>query len=136
MFRILALIVLLTGLTVRATAEDTPAEAIAEVISSQLADFNDRDTAGAFEYASPTIRGIFGDAANFGMMVERGYPMVWSNTNARFLDLEMRRDAWFQTVQVEDAQGVFHLLEYRMIETPDGWRIDGVRILPAPDLGV
>ncbi|ROU03813.1 DUF4864 domain-containing protein [Histidinibacterium lentulum] len=117
-------------------AQDAPADAIAAVISDQLANFNERDANAAFEHASPTIQGIFGNAANFGMMVQRGYPMVWTNGSTRFLDLEMRRGAWFQTVQIEDAQGVFHLLEYKMIETPDGWRIDGVRILPNPDLGV
>jgi len=136
LFRILAFIFLLTGAADRAMAEDTPADAISAVISDQLAHFNDRDAAAAFEHASPTIKGIFGNAASFGMMVERGYPMVWTNTDSRFLELEMRRGAWFQTVQIEDAEGVFHLLEYKMIETPDGWQIDGVRILPAPDLGV
>lgn len=93
MLRIFAFILLLTGLADRAGAQDAPADAIAAVISDQLADFNARDPAGAFEHASPTIKGIFGSAANFGMMVERGYPMVWTNSDTRFLELEMRRGA-------------------------------------------
>jgi len=31
--------------------------------------------------------------------------------------------------------GVVHILEYAMIQTADGWRIAGVQLLPAPDVG-
>jgi len=40
-----------------------------------------------------------------------------------------------QKVLVTDADGVPHLLEYQMIDTSDGWQINGVRILEAPQIG-
>jgi hypothetical protein len=38
-------------------------------------------------------------------------------------------------VLVTDAQGVPFVLEYQMIETPDGWQINGVQVLRAPEVG-
>jgi len=105
------------------------------VIGSQLEAFNDRDIAGAWGFASPRIQQLFGDWRNFGMMVERGYPMVWDNADVEFLGLETRPQGAVQRVLVRDAAGLAHILEYAMIETADGWRIAGVQLLPAPDVG-
>ena len=104
-------------------------EAIEDVIGSQLEAFNDRDVTTAFSFASPMIKGIFRDAGNFGMMVERGYPMVWDNADVRFLALREEAGMQIQTVMLRDAEGVFHTLDYAMIETPDGWQINGVQLV-------
>jgi len=119
-------------------AQDSGAQdsgAIEDVIGSQLQAFNDRDVDEAFSYASPMIKGMFGTPQNFGLMVERGYPMVWTNSDARFLDLREVAGRLYQRVLVRDAQGGLHVLEYQMIETPEGWQINGVSVLPAPDVG-
>ncbi|MEO9865774.1 MAG: DUF4864 domain-containing protein [Yoonia sp.] len=108
-------------------------EAIEDVIGSQLQAFNDRDVTEAFSYASPMIQGIFREPQNFGMMVERGYPMVWDNSDVRFLDLREEQGMILQRVMIKDAEGVIHTLEYAMIETPNGWQINGVALV-APDL--
>lgn len=113
------------------------AGAIAAVIGDQLQDFNARDVAGAWEHASPVIQRIFGTPENFGLMVETGYPMVWTNDGADFLDLRAGPEGrLWQRVRLRDAQGVPHLLDYLMVETPGGWLIDAVALLPAPDVGV
>ena len=84
---------------------------------------------------SPTIKRLFGDPGNFGMMVQRGYPMVWDNADVRFLDLrEIAGNLW-QQVMIRDANGGLHMLDYQMIETEDGWQINAVQLLPAPDVG-
>ena len=108
-------------------------EAIEDVIGNQLQAFNDRDVTEAFSYASPMIQGIFREPQNFGMMVERGYPMVWDNSDVRFLDLREEQGMILQRVMIKDAEGVIHTLEYAMIETPNGWQINGVALV-APDL--
>lgn len=119
------------------TEAPSPAEAaIAEVISSQLDAFNSGDVAAAWDHASPMIKGIFGTPQNFGRMVERGYPMVWRNSGARFTSTREAGDSIYQRVIVSDAEGAIHALEYKMIQTPEGWQIDGVSIVPAPELGV
>ena len=108
--------------------------AIETVISDQLADFNARDVPGAWEHASPTIQGMFGTPETFGTMVENGYPMVWDNSDARFFELREEAGALRQKVMIEDPQGRAWILDYEMIELPEGWKINGVQVLPAPDL--
>jgi hypothetical protein len=106
-------------------------EAIEDVIGSQLQAFNDRDVTEAFSYASPMIQGIFREPQNFGMMVQRGYPMVWDNVDVQFLDLREEDGVILQSVMVRGPDGVIHMLDYAMIETPDGWQINGVALVAA-----
>ncbi len=133
MRRLLAVIVLLLGLTGPLSAQD--AGAIRSVISNQLEAFNQRDVDGAFSYASPAIKGMFGTPQNFGRMVEQGYPMVWTNSDVEFLDLRDDGGRLVQRVMMRDPSGARHVLDYQMIETEQGWQINGVWIVPAPDVG-
>lgn len=110
--------------------------AIEDVIGRQLEAFNQRDVEMAWTYASPMIQGMFGNSANFGMMVQRGYPMVWTNSEVRYLELREIGGRLWQKVMVRDENGGLHILDYQMIETENGWQINGVSILPAPDVGV
>jgi len=109
--------------------------AIEDVIGGQLEAFNARDIEEAWTYASPNIKRLFGSSVNFGNMVQQGYPMVWDNDEVRFLDLRDVRGNLWQKVMVRDAQGGLHILDYQMVETADGWQINGVQLLPAPDVG-
>ena len=125
----------LVTLPLAAVAQDAgDSTAIEAVISDQLADFNARDVPGAWEHASPTIQGMFGTPETFGTMVENGYPMVWDNSDARFFELREEAGALRQKVMIEDPQGRAWILDYEMIELPEGWKINGVQGLPAPDL--
>lgn len=110
------------------------ADTAQDVISQQLKAFNDRDVPKAFTFASPTIKGIFGNARNFGDMVSRGYPMVWDNSDVRFLTSREEAGSVFEKVLVRDAQGNLHVLEYKMIPVDDSWQIDGVQLIPS-DVG-
>ncbi|PJI85280.1 uncharacterized protein DUF4864 [Yoonia maricola] len=111
------------------------ADAIESVIGNQLDAFNDRDVSEAWQYASPNIKRLFGTPDNFGMMVQQGYPMVWDNADVRFLELRDVAGNLWQKVMVRDAQGGLHILDYQMVETAEGWQINGVQLLPAPDVG-
>ncbi len=125
----------LIALPLGAAAQDAQDQAAIEaVITDQLSDFNARDVPGAWEHASPAIQGIFGTPENFGSMVRNGYPMVWDNREARFLDLADEGGALHQRVMIDDAEGRAWILDYEMIELPEGWRINGVQVLPAPDV--
>ena len=65
-------------------------------------------------------------------MVRNGYPMVWRPAEVRYLELrEIAGDLW-QMVQVTDAEGNVHLLDYQMIAGRDGWKINAVQLLQAP----
>lgn len=108
---------------------------IEATIGSQLDAFNAGDVDAAWSHASPTIKGIFGTPENFAMMVQRGYPMVWTNSERRYLELREIGGRLYQKVLVRDMAGGLHVLDYQMIETPEGWQINGVSVLPAPDVG-
>ena len=111
------------------------AEAIEDVIGSQLEAFNARDVTGAWQYASPNIKRLFGDPGNFGLMVQQGYPMVWDNAEVRFLELRDINGVLWQKIMLRDKAGNLHILDYQMVETAQGWQINGVQLLPAPDVG-
>ncbi len=132
-----ALMLLLFLTPARAGAEGPArAGAIEEVISSQIEAFRADDFDAAFDYASPTIRGMFGSPERFGRMVREGYPMVHRPETLRFGDLREARGRLWQRVIVSDAAGRVHLLDYQMIETDGGWRINGVVLVPAQEAGV
>lgn len=111
------------------------ADDIEDVIGNQLQAFNDRNVEGAWQYAAPNIQGMFGNPQNFGVMVQRGYPMVWTNRDVRFLELQDLGAVQIQRIMLRDMSGGIHVLEYQMVQTSLGWRIAGVQILPAPDIG-
>jgi hypothetical protein len=130
---VIGMVVALAGWAGVAVAQDAD---IREVIESQLEAFNARNVNEAWSYASPMIQGMFGNPTNFGVMVENGYPMVWTNNGAEFGELREVAGRLYQRVIVEDANGGRHVLEYQMIETGAGWQINGVVVLPPEDVGV
>ena len=133
MMRLLALVLGLWMAATSLVAQDR--DGIEEAIGSQLEAFSQRDVTGAWEYASPNIKRLFGTPDNFGMMVRQGYPMVWDNADVEFLELRDVLGFLWQRVLVRDRSGNFHMLEYQMINTPEGWQINGVNLLQMPDVG-
>jgi hypothetical protein len=113
-----------------------PNPEIQSTIEGQFDAFRAGDVAEAWHYASPGIRRLFRSEENFARMVEQGYPMVWNPGEVAFIDLQRLGGALVQRVQVIDGQGNAHYLGYAMVETEAGWRINGVQVLRAPDLGV
>lgn len=108
---------------------------IPSVIDTQMQAFLADDLVRAFSFASPAIREMFGTPENFGVMVRRGYPMVWRPDAVRFLEQrEIDGDTW-QKVMVTDGQGVAHLLDYQMIRVESDWKINAVQYLGTVGLG-
>lgn len=128
------LFILLTAavLALPATAQEAP---IQSTIQSQIDAFVADDFAKAFTYAAPNIKAIFGTAENFGTMVAQGYPMVYRPTGVKMLDLRDVAGAKWQRVLITDQAGRTHMLDYQMVETPDGWQISAVQLLPDSDVG-
>ena len=117
-------------------ADEPRNPAIEGTIQNQLDAFVADDFATAFTYASPTIKSMFGTPENFGAMVTQGFPMVHKPGNVQMLELrEVAGNLW-QRVLITDRAGASHVLDYMMIETPDGWQINAVQILPSVGTGV
>lgn len=98
-------------------------------ISGQFEAFRADDFDTAFGFATPSLRTLFQTPENFRRMVTQGYGMVLSPAEVTFLELKGKGGTYWQKVLITDPDGTFHLLEYQMQETADGWRIAGVRIL-------
>ena len=105
---------------------------IEATISAQIDAFLDDDFARAFTFASPNIQSLFGTSERFGNMVQNGYPMVWRPGEVRYLELRDVAGNLWQRVLIRDRAGGVHLLDYEMIQTSEGWRINGVQLLRAP----
>ncbi|MEM1353056.1 MAG: DUF4864 domain-containing protein [Pseudomonadota bacterium] len=137
MFRFALLMALFLGFAAPAAAQtQSDANGIQSTITAQMEAFKVDDFAQAFSYAAPNIKGMFGTADRFGMMVKNGYPMVHRPADVRYLELRELGGRLWQKVQVQDADGTFHYLDYGMVPTEQGWQIAAVQFLPAPDVGV
>ena len=119
-------------LALPASAQEAP---IQETIHSQLQAFQADDFTTAFSFASPTIKGIFGTPENFGRMVTQGYPMVHRPSAVKMLELREVAGGLWQRVMITDVGGRTHLLDYQMVEGPEGWRINAVHLLQAAGTG-
>ena len=68
-------------------------------------------------------------------MVKNGYPMVYRPADVQMMELrEVAGNLW-QRVRITDQAGAGWYLDYMMVETAEGWQINAVQILPAPDVG-
>ena len=126
---VLLIVAVVAPLSARAQSDE-----IRGVISNQLEAFQKNDLSSAFSFASPAIKGIFRDPQTFGRMVQTGYPMVWRPAEVRFGGLAAVDGRKIQTVFFTDSGGRLFEATYEMIETGEGWRINGVYIRSA-DMG-
>jgi hypothetical protein len=110
-------------------------DALQGVIEGQIAAFQSDDFETAFTFAAPGIQGMFRTPDNFGRMVRQGYPMVWRPSRVEYLEARPEGPGWRQEVLVTDAEGRLHKLAYSMVQTEAGWRIAGVQLLAAPEVG-
>ncbi|MEK0165273.1 DUF4864 domain-containing protein [Phaeobacter sp. A36a-5a] len=127
-FLLMSVSVALLSLPVPGAAEGRDS-AITGVITDQIAAFLRRDSEAAFAHASPMIQGLFGNSERFAQMVQSGYPMVWQPDEVRYLGLRTVAGGLWQRVMITDPEGRVHLLDYQMVETPTGWKINAVQLL-------
>ena len=135
-FPLLALLGLILGLAAPSFAQDLSAadrSAIRDVIQGQVDAFQRDDGAGAFGYASPTIRGMFGTSEVFMDMVRQGYQPVYRPLVFDFREIVTLQGQVTQKVHVVGPDGKPVTAFYPMTQLPDGtWRIDGC-YLQAPE---
>jgi hypothetical protein len=126
--------VLFACLPLSAAADEVIPEA-QDTILAQIEAMKVDDFVTAFTYASPTIKWIFGNPENFGMMVRQGYPMVWKPSAVQMLEQREIAGALWQKVLVTDGAGQSFVLDYQMVETAEGWQINAVQLLPSAGVG-
>jgi len=135
MRHLISSLIAVLSLTLAVHGAENRSPAIEGVIQRQLDAFQSDDVATAFGFASPNIKSIFGDKDRFGIMVQRGFPMVWRHSGVRFLELREVQGRMWQRVLVTDVSGQIHILDYQMVESQQGWQINAVEILRAQSVG-
>lgn len=122
-----------SGLVRAEVAGDGPE--IRQVIASQLEAFGRDDGPGAFAFASPGIREKFQTPEIFMAMVRRHYAPVYRPREVSFRQLHAGPRGPVQEVLLVGPDGRSVVALYFMERQPDGsWKIDGVRLIEAPDL--
>src|SRR5262245_38456516 len=128
-FSVLALVGLVFSLAAPALAQDLSAadrSAIRDVIQRQVDAFSRDDGEGAFGYASPSIRGMFGTSEVFMDMVRQGYQPVYRPRQFDFREIVTLHGQVTQKVHVVGPDGRPVTAFYPMMQLPDGtWRING-----------
>lgn len=117
-----------------AAAAEAPA-AIHRTIERQMAAIARGDFVEAFSYASPQIQRRFVTPQNFGNMVRHGYPMVHGAQRHVFGAIQPIGPRLRQTVVITDKTGRAWIADYDMIEIDGAWRIDGVSLRRAVQMG-
>lgn len=125
-------LICVTAFALPIQAQEDP---IQSTIQNQLDALQAEDFNRAFNYASPTIKSIFGSVENFETMVKRGYPMVWQHQSVRMLELRTVAGNLWQRVMITDLTGRTFLLDYMMVESEDGWQINAVQLLQNAGVG-
>jgi hypothetical protein len=113
--------------TLPAAAVETDEAAIHDVITRQLDAIKKGDAKTAFDIASPTIQTMFGNAATFMSMVERGYPQIYKSVGHKFLNIDTSAGGLAQRVLIEGEKGSV-VVRYEMIDIGGIWRINGCMI--------
>lgn len=117
-----------------AAAQEAP-EGIRAVIAAQIEAFRAGEMTRAFDFASDGIRRICVTPESFGAMIEGGYAMVIDPAEVRFLELRELDGTLWQKVLLKDEAGLWHALDYAMVEERGTWRIDGVQFLRRGEVG-
>ncbi|MEQ9607789.1 MAG: DUF4864 domain-containing protein [Kiloniellaceae bacterium] len=110
-------------------------QAILGTINAQLDAFQRDDGAGAFSYATPALRQLFGTPENFMAMVRGGYQPVYRPRSVEFLDARIIEGRIGQAVRFVGPDGSAVIALYTMEQQPDGsWRIAAVHLIPSDEL--
>ena len=126
---------ILMTLSGRAFARDAaPAEVplmseqdqIQTVIAGQLEAFRAGDVAQAFSYADAPIQALFGNAQQFGVMVQQGYAPIFTNASYEFGQFQVLGINAVQIVMVLGNDGTRAVAQYRLSKGSGEWRIAGV----------
>jgi hypothetical protein len=130
---IAALAIALGMLVVSSPAQEPPSAAPAawqEVISGQIQAFRDRDAPTAFSYAGAAFQVSFQNAdIFFETIVRSGYAPIMESHSHSFGGYRMLGGkAVLQQVRLVGNNQQLYEAIYQLIEEPEGWRVQGVRL--------
>ena len=103
---------------------------IEQTIRQQIDAFGRDDADGAFRFASPDIRRLFGSSDDFMRMVRDRYEPVYRAGSVAFIALDSVGGQWVQVVQVTDGEGKVWRALFTMKRQPDkSWKVGGCQLV-------
>lgn len=118
-------------------ADPSPeAQEIASVIRQQLDAFTFNDYEEAYRLSSKKIKDQFSQE-QYAERVHTDYPQITKSIRVSFGEVRFSPDPTRAIVQVE-ITGFSHkkvTAEYQMVQEEEGWKVDGITILPVRTRG-
>ena len=101
-------------------------EAVQNTISSQIDAFKKNDIEEAYTFAAPNIQAQFPNPENFGLMVRKGYPIIWKPKSFKFVNFKDLGDKCIQRVLFQSYNGSLETYDYILEKDNNLWKIAGV----------
>ena len=101
-------------------------EAVQNTISSQIVAFKKNDIEEAYTFAAPNIQAQFPNPETFGLMVRKGYPIIWKPKSFKFVNFKDLGDKCIQRVLFQSYNGSLETYDYILEKDNNLWKIAGV----------
>ena len=101
-------------------------EAVQNTISSQIDAFKKNDIEEAYTFAAPNIQAQFPNPENFGLMVRKGYPIIWKPKSFKFVNFKDLGDKCIERVLFQSYNGSLETYDYILEKNNNLWKIAGV----------
>lgn len=126
----------LLGPNAQAEVSAADRQSVQAVVQAQLDAFAADDAQGAFAFAAPNIRDMFGTADNFMAMVRQAYPVVYRPAALVFLAPQALETGLLQAVQMRDSSGKSWLAVYTLQRQPEAnWLISSCVLMAVRSVG-
>jgi uncharacterized protein (DUF2249 family) len=113
------------------------AQAIRDVVQSQLDAFAEDDAAKAFNLATSATRSMLGNPDNFLRLIKEQYPPIYRHRLALFSLPQIANGQAFQIVRLTDTDNQVWLAIYQMQQEPDGsWKIEDCKLFETTSVSI
>ena len=96
------------------------------IISGQIDAFKKNDLKKAYTFAAPNIKAQFSSPEVFGLMVRKGYPVIWRPKSYKFAKFKSLGNRCIQRVLFQSYDGSLETYDYILEKNDDIWQIAGV----------
>jgi hypothetical protein len=113
------------------------AQAIHDVVQSQLNAFSEDDAGRAFSLATEHMRSLIGTPDRFLKMIKDQYPPVYRNRLALFSEPERIDGHTVVIVRLTDKDNLVWLAVYELTREVDGaWKIEGCNLIETATVSI
>lgn len=125
------------GNAAAAPISDTDAQAIHDVVQSQLDALSEDDAGRAFSLATKHMRSLIGTPDRFLQMIKDQYPAVYRNRLALFSQPERIDGHTMIIVRLTDSENSVWIAIYELMREADGtWKIEGCNLVETTSVSV